>query len=380
MKSSLKIAFICSENANDKTAWSGILFNMFKVLKDTFETVDAIGPVDSFFFKSLGITNRLTQFFISKGYNHKHSFIKSKILGYIFSKKISKKKYDIIFAPAASTEIAFLKTTIPIVYLSDSSFSQLLNYYEIFTNLLDFSVKESKYIEKLSIEKASGFIYPSEWAANFVEKTYNVSKEKFKVIPFGANIDELYIPENINKSFLHDKPFYILFVGVNWKRKGGDIVIQTFQLLLSQGYNVKLIVCGCVPPVKHENVEVYPFLNKNLDSDMVILSTIYKKSNLLFVPTRADCSPIIFCEASAFGLPVLSTNTGGVADLVEDGVNGFCLDYSATPQEYTDIIIRLIKNETEYLLLCDNSKNKYKNELNWQLWAQSVKLFFYELL
>ena len=36
----------------------------------------------------------------------------------------------------------------------------------------------------------------------------------------------------------------ILFVGLTWKRKGGDIVLETIDILDKKGYNVDLTVCG----------------------------------------------------------------------------------------------------------------------------------------
>ncbi len=380
MKTPLKIAFLTSEDPKDKKSWSGTYNRMFTVLSNEFETVTALGPQNNLFLKGLGIINFILKRTINKGYNDKHSIIRSKILGILFSKKLQKDKYDIIFAPAASTETAFLRTKIPIVYLSDSSFAQLKDYYYVFTNLLSFSQKESNFIENKALKKASGFIYPSNWAADFVIENYNVMKEKVVVIPFGANIDNEYLPEKINKSISANKPFSLLFIGVNWERKGGNIVMETFELLLSEGYDVTLTVCGCAPSKLHSKIRTYTFLNKNLESDLIILTNIYKESNLLFVPTRADCSPIIFCEANAFGLPVLSSNTGGVTEIIEDGINGFCLEYKATPRDYANTIISMMKDKEGYEKLCKTSKEKYDKELNWNSWVYAVKNFFFSVL
>ncbi|WP_137463714.1 glycosyltransferase, partial [Escherichia coli] len=36
----------------------------------------------------------------------------------------------------------------------------------------------------------------------------------------------------------------------------------------------------------------------------------------LLLPTIADCYGMVFCEAAAFGLPVVATDTGGVSSIV----------------------------------------------------------------
>ena len=378
MKSNLKIAFLTSTNPNDKRSWSGTHFSMLQSLKSHFNTIDTIGPVDNFLLKSLGGINKITRFFLKKGYNHNNSIIRSYLLSMTINRKINKKKYDIIFAPAASTEVAFIKTKVPIVYLSDSSFGQLNGYYDIFSNLFKVSMRESNYIEQRGINKASYFVYPSKWAADYVLKEYNVDKSKLSIVPFGANIDEKvlnYIEKTRNK----DEVFKLLFIGVYWERKGGDIVFDTFKFLLEKGYNVSLTICGCAPPVNHEKMKVYLFLDKNIEADMNKLTNVIQESHVLFVPTRADCSPIVFCEASAFGLPIITTDTGGVSGVVKDGVNGFCLPINSGATAYAQVIIKLIQDKKTYLKLSKAARKKYVEELNWEKWSSTMKDIFLKI-
>ena len=378
MKSNLKIAFLTSTNPNDKKSWSGIHFFMFQSLKNHFSTVDAIGPIDNLLLKSLGGINKITRFFLKKGYNHNNSIIRSYLLSLTINRKINKKKYDIIFAPAASTEVAFIKTKVPIIYLSDSSFGQLNGYYDVFSNLFKVSIRESNYIEQRGIDKASYFVYPSKWAADYVLKEYNVDKSKLSIVPFGANIDEKHI-KYIEKTRKKDDEFKLLFLGVYWERKGGDIVFDTFKFLLEKGYDVSLTICGCVPPVNHEKMKVYPFLNKNIEADINKLTTIIQESHVLFVPTRADCSPIVFCEASAFGLPIITTDTGGVSSVVKDGVNGFCLPISSDTYDYFIKISELINDPDKYRKLSKSSRKRYEEELNWEKLSLSIKDIFFKI-
>ncbi len=371
MKSNLTIAFLTSTDPNDKRSWSGIHYCMYNSLKNNFVTVDAIGPIDGFLLKSIGIINKVSRFLFNKGYNHNNSIIRSYLLSLTINRRINKKKYDIIFAPASSTEVAFIKTKVPIIYLSDSSFGQLNGYYDVFSNLFKFSIKESNYIEQKAINKSSYFVYPSKWATDYVIKEYNVDKSKVSIIPFGANIDKKFI-KYIEKTRKKDELFKLLFIGVYWKRKGGDVVFDTFKFLLDKGYNVSLTICGCVPPIQHEKMKVYPFLNKNIEEDMNKLTEIIQESHVLFVPTKADCSPIVFCEASAFGLPIITTDTGGVSSIVENDVNGFCLPINSNSTAYAEVIIKLIQDEQNFLKLSKSSRALYLSKLNWENWGKEV--------
>lgn len=369
MKINKSIVILTQTNPLDKVSWSGIHFQMYRSLSETFEVVGVAGPINQWIVKPFGIINKITRFFFNKGYNHKNSIAVSYILSKIFQKRLKGKKYDYILAPAASSEIAFLNTKIPIIYYSDSSFGQLNEYYESFSNLFRFSAKESNNIEQKALLNAAYYAYPSEWAKKYVQDNYQLNATP-KVIPMGANIDDdqiEYVPKKIHR----DEEINLLFLGVEWFRKGGDKVFETF-LLLSEQYNVNLTVCGCIPPVRHPKMEVIPFLNKNDVSQMKSFTSLFQKTHLLFLPSKAECFGIVFCEASAFGIPSITTNTGGIPNAVVDGENGYCLDVNATPSDYYHTIRQLIENPSQYQSLSASSRNLYLSTLNWNHWAQSI--------
>lgn len=370
MKKKIAIAFITASNPLDKKSWSGIYYQMHKGLTNNIEKVECIGPIPLFFIKAMAVTNRITKFFFGKGYNYKNSIALSFIHSKFIQFKLRGKKFDYIFAPAASTEVAFLNTNIPIIYCSDSSFGQLNDYYDTYSNLFKFSVKESNYIEQRAILKASYLIYSSDWASNFVEKNYKTNC-KPTTISFGANISDkksTFVPKTINKL----EEIQILFLGVDWYRKGGEIVYETFIQLLEAGFNVKLTVCGCIPPVKHSKIEVIPFLDKNKKEDLGIFIELLNRTHFLFLPSKAECFGIVFCEASAFGIPSITRNTGGISNAVYNGINGYCLDENAKADDYFNVVKKLIENESEYKKISISSRELYEDKLNWEKWACSV--------
>jgi glycosyltransferase involved in cell wall biosynthesis len=55
----------------------------------------------------------------------------------------------------------------------------------------------------------------------------------------------------------------------------------------------------------------------------IVIWTDATFGQMVFVlPTQADCVPVVLTEASAYGLPILSTAVGGVSTIGEDKVNG----------------------------------------------------------
>src|SRR5207237_7156448 len=166
--------------------------------------------------------------------------------------------------------------------------------------------------------------------------------------PFGANVDRDDVPKNdevLSRRVTGGHGLNLLFLGVDWKRKGGEIAFEALLDLERRGIDAQLTVCGCVPPpeFRHARMHVIPFLDKNDKAQRERFVDLLWASDLLFVPTRADCSPIVFSEASAYGLPIVSTATGGVPEIVHDGENGILLPRSARGAEYAERIAEVCR-------------------------------------
>lgn len=63
-------------------------------------------------------------------------------------------------------------------------------------------------------------------------------------------------------------------------------------------------------------VENLGFLDKNNPNEYQKYPNTWSKVHLLLLPTRAECAGIVFNEASVYGVPILSPDTGGVSDYV----------------------------------------------------------------
>lgn len=374
----LKVGVITSQDPNDKRILSGTLYSMCEALKKEFSYVVYLGPVKLSMFESINMRVGIVLFKLfhilayRKKVNSEHINIKSRVYGRYFDRKISQLELDILFAPLASIEVARLKTEIPVCYLSDTSFAQISEYYQVSDNVSSLVKKMGDKIEQAAIDNSSAQVYSSNWAADFSKFYYNAPNTF--VVKFGANINSPGLPDLTPKKL--SPSIQLLFVGVDWVRKGGNIVFDTFLELLAKGYDVNLTVCGCIPPKQHPKVKVFPFLDKNKEEDLNVLIKLFRQSDLLFLPTRADCTPIVFCEANAFGLPVLTTNTGGVSSIIENNVNGILLSLEARSKEYTEAIEALIRNKGLYQSLSENALKKSQNELNWNAWAKKMKKIF----
>jgi len=325
------------------------------------------------------IVNQVLQKTTGKRFDYRHSYMVAKAYGRYFQKKIETLRPDIIVAPAASAEMAFVKTTIPVIYITDGTFGGCLNYHKVLTNLAEFNIRQGNDIENRVIQNSRFVVVSSNWAAESVIHQYHKNADDVKCFPYGANFDLL--PE-VTPIALTMTPFKLLFVGVYWESKGGAIAYNAFKQLKDRGWQVTLTIMGCEPPdeCKTDGVSVIPFLDKNSVQGQDTMKSIYSSHHLLLLPTRFDCTPIVINEASAFGIPSLVANSGGVAGHLKNGINGYLVPYEDQGIGYATIVESLLKQPEKYSELSRCSRQLYLEELNWNKWKINFKSLLTSLL
>lgn len=321
------------------------------------------------------LLNKIASAVVQKRYNYLHTFLLAQRYARHFEKQLHKAQLDVLFGCAASTELCLLTTDIPIVGSSDATAALNKGYYTSVTKLLGISDRMTDEIERRYIQKTKALLYSSQWAANSAEKHYGVSRSRLFVAPYGANLDDDVIPDRTQA--LREKKSDVcrlLFLGVDWERKGGAIAVETLKNLLAEGIPAELTVCGCIPPnnTNHPKMRVIPFLNKNTPEGMRGIVELLLESHFLLLPTRAEAFGIVFCEASAFGLPSITTDTGGVSGVVTSGRNGYLLPMAAQGLEYARVIANCFSDNSRYEQLRLTSREEYESRLNWDAWGRAA--------
>jgi glycosyltransferase involved in cell wall biosynthesis len=368
----LRFAYLSADDPRNKRVWSGTHHNIYKALNSLGE-VTILGPFlpNSRLFLTR-ILNQLSLKLRGKRIGYRHSTFISKGYADYFNKKLKEGDFDYIIAPAASCEIAFVETKTPIIYITDGTFASCLNYHKALSHLTKRSITEGNLVEKKAVDKSKTIIVSSEWAANSLRKDYQCPENKIHIIPYGANFELLPNRNEINFSI--PEKVKLLFVAVYWEDKGGEIVWNAFQILEKKGYDVELTILGCEVPehVKSERVKKIPFIDKNDAEGQKKLHSIFLQHQLLILPTRFDCSPIVINEASAFGIPCLVAKTGGIEGHLQNGKNGFVIDYNDKGEGYANIIERLLNDKNKFSELRKSTRSLYEEELNWEHWKTEL--------
>jgi glycosyltransferase involved in cell wall biosynthesis len=372
----LKIAYLSADNPADMHVWSGTHYSIYQSLSSIGD-VEILGPYsNSFILFLINLKKLFYQICYKKKYNGYHSRLLSKSYGRHFDKKIKGKNFDLIIAVSASAELAHLKTSVPVVYVSDALFSGTLNYNETLTNLCKESIKEGFETEGLALKKASLCYLSSEWAINNAIHDFKISRSKIEIGPFGANLKS--IPEKefvlIYKNQKDNSFIDLIFVGVDWENKGGPKAYNCLVELLAQGYKAQLTVVGCQIPenFRHPNIKNVQFIKKTSEEGRKKFEKLYLNADFLILPTLVEAYGIVFCEASAFGVINIAANTGGTSSPVKNDENGYLMHPDCTGKDYAEKIISIYKNKEKFSDMPISSRKRYEEVLNWNVWIQNL--------
>lgn len=384
----MKLGYVTIKNAQQlgkATEWSGTGYYIAQSLKKQHTCLDYIGPLqDTFFTKATRKLKRHYYQIFRKHYLKDTDPLVLRSYANQVSKQLSGAAYDVVLS-ATVNPIAYLDCRQPILFWADATFQNTAGFYPKYSNLCQESMANGHKMERLATQKCKFAIYSSHWAAQTAIDFYKADPQKVRVIPFGSNLDSNLTQTDI-KNLIEARPSTVcklIFIGVDWLRKGGDKALKVAQALNDAGLPTELTLVGCRPSDDAHLpnfVKSLGYISKLTQAGQNRISQLIAKSHFLIMPTIADCSPIVLCEANAFGVPCLSTNVGGIPTIVDGELNGKLFDVQANVSEYCDYITHLFANYAHYKALALASFNEYKTRLNWTAAGNSVKDLLAEAL
>jgi len=380
----LKIAFIHTDDINDKNLWSGTVYYIYLSLTKKFDEVVFFRPKgNNYFFLKFLFTGieRLTRKLTGKHrFNLYHSYFLPKALSRRVDYFVKTNPVDCIIS-TTNTPFIFTRNKIPLIIVTDATISLLFNEY---SNGEGWSKLFFKDLERNALkvtQKAALIVVSSKSTAYSLINDYRISSSKIITIPFGANIEneDIQIKQRIiDKS----KPVNFLFVGRDWERKGGEFAVSVCDELIKQKVNVHLNIVGCSVPEKYQRAYLtnYVFLDKNKKIDFNKLKELYSGAHFFMVFSKAEMYGIVFCEAAAYGLPVITYKVGGISDIVVNEKTGIMLPKGTGQEIFALKISALISNPENYQRMSVEARRRYETLLNWDTFTDTLKSRILEIL
>ena len=193
---------------------------------------------------------------------------------------------------------------------------------------LGYWLQKKKYLswknqEEETLKIVSNFMGRTDWDRSLISV-------------FNPKANYFYCGEALRKEFydsvgkwkpINKKKLSLFSTGCSTFWKGPDMLLKTAQVLKNMGVDFEWTVAGKINVKKdvetHEkikfddvNVHFLGFLNASDLKEHLLKSNIYVHTAYI------ENSPNSICEAQLLGMPVISTNVGGISSLVENGVDG----------------------------------------------------------
>ncbi len=190
------------------------------------------------------------------------------------------------------------------------------------------------------------FISPSHTLKNFFINQ-GINKNKIKYLKYGFNTKKIIYNK---KLFTKNSKINFGFMGRVIPTKGIKVLVDTFKKLP----NEKLSIYGNIGIQKRfletKNIVFKGTYNNNN------INTVLNDMDVLIVPSIwYENAPLVIQEAFLAGIPVITSDIGGMAELVKNKINGFTFKVGSS--EELMILIKNISNNPIILNNLDSSRN-----------------------
>jgi glycosyltransferase involved in cell wall biosynthesis len=217
--------------------------------------------------------------------------------------------------------------------------------------------------ERAVYQRATLNFTMSENVARSIVKDYDCNPDRVVNVYGGANIavarDEVFDDRRYAQK-------NIVFVGVEWERKGGPVMLEAFKILLKKFPTAHLDIIGCSPKIDVPNCNVVGKI------PLAKVSEYYKQASVFCLPTRLEPFGIVFLEAMAHKLPVVATNIGAIPELITDGKNGYLVEPD-NPQQLAEKLIESIESPERCKAFGEYGHQRFWDTYTWEKTGSRIK-------
>ena len=227
------------------------------------------------------------------------------------------------------------------------------------------SLKVPSFISDLNKRYADHIIVHGNALKTQLINAHNRAADTVCVIPHGEL--SVYRKLSKQKENVEQDNDTILFFGRIWEYKGLRYLIEAEPLISKEHPNVKIVIAG-----SGENFEKYERMFVNKDRFVVhnkfipheMVANLFQSASIVVLPYVEASQSGIIPLAYAFSKPVVATNVGSLAEIVDDGKTGYIVP-PRDPKALAKAINSLLKDKNKLKAMGQNAYAKTKHDLSW---------------
>lgn len=199
----------------------------------------------------------------------------------------------------------------------------------------------------------------SEHARRSVIEDFHVHPDKVAAVYAGPNLDRLpSFEKNVSSKT-------ILFVGKDFRRKGGITLSRAFKEVKKRVGDAKLFIVGSKPKISSPGITVKGFVKKEE------LTYLYKNASVFAMPSIYEPFGHVFLEAMAYKTPCIGSCNDAMPEIIEDGRSGFTIP----PHDHLKLsekIVYLLEDENSIKSMGEEGRRRIERSLNWDAVAKRM--------
>ncbi len=225
-----------------------------------------------------------------------------------------------------------------------------------------FYPHHSQLVEQAAYDHAAGIFTRSHHVTWSVIEDYQTEPAKVHCVYAGSNVP---LDDNAPLNNADYRNRHILFVGIDWERKGGPELAAAFAHVLAVHPDAQLTIVGATPALNLPNCHVVGRVSARE------LSAYYRRASIFCLPTKREPFGIVFLEALAHQLPIIGTDIGAIPDFVEHGANGYLIPPFDVPA-LTEALLNLLGDPDQCKRFGLRGKTHIFTRYNWDSVATAM--------
>ncbi len=235
------------------------------------------------------------------------------------------------------------------------------------------------YLEKLLSLFSHSIITISNQLQSELVHTYKITnKKKCHIIPLGFNLERfLNADKNAIRKEFNIKPSTKICINVGRlvPIKNQKFLIEAFAKLLKKQPDTCLLIVGD-GTLKHQLKQQVNSLN--ITQKIIFcgwrqdMPNLYASASLNLLTSINEGTPVAIIEAGATATPSLSTDVGGIKDVITNNQTGFLIEANSSTQIFADKINHLLNNISQCSKVGINAKNKVLQEYSFNKLTENL--------
>jgi 1,4-alpha-glucan branching enzyme len=244
--------------------------------------------------------------------------------------------------------------------------------------------------EEGMLKRANKLIAVSDFTRRELVDYYGIKEDKIRVIHNGVDTTKFQPAADKRKAKqemgLNPDDLAIVSVGRLYARKGLFTLLESIPAVVARFPKAKFVISG-----KGQSDEMRKLIahaeRLGIRSNIVFtgytpdekLPTLYQAADVFAFSTFYEHHPFAVLEALSAGLPVVTTNVGGIPETITDGKNGFMCQPLNSAQ-FSDRILYLLEHPQEAAEMALQARKTILERFDWRIVVQDAIKVYEEVL